>query len=245
MIEQTFCHIKGISTSFEKKLWECGILHWNDFFAKENELALSEKKRNAIKTELKSSQRALEQKDIGYFQEKLQASEHWRLSTMGRIGYVDIETTGLSKDFDQVTIIGIYDGKTPHLYVRGKNLNDAKEKLSAFDIVVSFNGKQFDIPFIEHLFSCRFSFLHLDLRYLMKELGFSGGLKSIERQLGIQREKEIGNIDGFEAVRLWHQYLRGSSEALQKLLKYNAQDTISLQELLEYYVTNKKKQFGF
>jgi len=123
--------------------------------------------------------------------------------------------------------------------VNGQNLLDAREKLKEFEILVTFNGKQFDMPFIEHHFDYKYDAVHLDLRYMLKELGLQGGLKNIEMQLGINRGDELKGIDGFEAVRLWHQYKRGNLDALQKLLRYNEQDIVNLKLLLQHYLDSK------
>ncbi len=174
-----------------------------------------------------------------YFKDKLPAKEHYRLAKYGRIAYVDIETTGLSKYYDKITMIGIYDGKNPKIYVRGDNLEDAREYLKEFDIVVTFNGKCFDLPFMEHKFKEKYDIIHLDLRYMLKEFGFSGGLKKIERELGVVRDEEVANVDGFEAVRLWRRYERGDEEALRLLYKYNEEDIVNLKYLLEWYFEKK------
>lgn len=243
MLTKTFCHIKGISTNSEKLLWENGINHWNDFLEKESRLdCLSKNKLASIKCELPISMKALEQKNLKYFQSMLNPKEHWRLFNFGKTAYVDIETTGISRWSDDITVIGIYDGTTSHLYVKDKNLLDAKAKLQEFDTIVTFNGKQFDLPFIEYKFSCKYDFIHLDLRYMLKEIGLQGGLKSIERQLGILRDTDVKDIDGFEAVRLWYKYCRGNQNALQTLLKYNEQDIVNLKTLLTYYLKKKQEQ---
>ena len=240
MITKTFCHIKGISLDFEKILWDHDISHWNEFDKKMDQLStLPKNKLNKIKAELPASRLALEKNDLSYFKALLKPKEHWRLWELGKIAFVDIETTGISRWSDEITIIGIYDGSTSHLYVNGKNLHEANAKLNEFDIVVTFNGKQFDIPFIEQHFSCTYDFVHLDLRYMLKELGFQGGLKNIEHQLGIKRDSDLQGVDGFEAVNLWYKYKRGDSQALTKLLKYNEQDIVNLKSLLEYYVAQK------
>jgi len=242
MLEKTFCHVKGITLELEKNLWALGIHHWDDFLAKEHELiGLPPLKLDAIKAELPASKQALQQNNLRYFQSKLPPKEHWRLAHLGKVGFVDIETTGLSRHSNQITVLGIYDGVKSHLYVNGKNLPDASAKMKEFDIVVTFNGKQFDIPFIEHHFGCKYNFVHLDLRYMLKELGLHGGLKSIESQLGISRDASVVGVDGFEAVRLWHRYQRGCEASLQKLLKYNEEDVVNLQTLLNYYLQTKKK----
>lgn len=240
MLTTTFSHIEGISVNIEKQLFDAGIKHWDDFLKQMHLLThLPKTKLEKIKNSLLESKDALQKNDFHYFKNVLKPKEHWRLHNMRKIAYVDIETTGLSRHSDMITILGIYDGTTSHLYVNGKNLNDAHEKLKEFDIIVTFNGKQFDIPFIEHHFSCNYDFVHLDLRYMLKELGLQGGLKSIESQLDITRDADLAGLDGFEAVSLWYKYKRGNQAALDILLRYNEQDIVNLKTLLEYYVNQK------
>jgi len=240
MITKTFCHIKGITPELEKSLWDHQILHWDDFEKKMDQVSnIPFSKLERIKAELPASQQALAKKDLAYFKALLKPNEHWRLWELGKIAFVDIETTGASHWSSEITVIGIYDGLIPYLYVNGKNLHEADAKLREFDIIVTFNGKCFDLPFIQQHFSCSYDFVHLDLRFMLKELGFQGGLKNIERQLNIGRDSDVIGVDGFEAVRLWAQYKRGNQQALQKLLKYNEQDIINLKPLLEYYINNK------
>ena len=59
-----------------------------------------------------------------------------------------------------------------------------------------------------------------------------GGLKKVEIQLGIPRQ--LQGVDGREAVMLWYRYLDcGELEALDRLLKYNAEDVMNLRVLRE------------
>jgi uncharacterized protein YprB with RNaseH-like and TPR domain len=242
MLTKTFSHIDGITPSLEQQLWDSGIRQWDDFLIQIDQFThMPKPKLNRIHEGILASKQALEKKDLNYFKSLLKPKEHWRLANMGKIAYVDIETTGLSKWSSDLTLLGIYDGITPSIYINGKNLEEAHAKLKEFDIVVTFNGKQFDMPFIEHHFSHQYDFVHLDLRYMLKELGLAGGLKSIENQLGICRDSDLQGVDGFEAVRLWHQYKRGNEAALQKLLRYNEQDIVNLKFLLSYYIDKKMK----
>lgn len=245
MLKKTFCHIDGISIQSEKILWENGIEHWDDFFAQVDSLdCLPQSKLARIRDELPHSQVALEKRNIAYFKDLLNPREHWRLLNMGRTAYVDIETSGLSR-WSEITVIGIYDGIGSHFYVNGINLAEAQARLDEYDIIVTFNGKQFDLPFIERHFSRQFDFAHLDLRYMLREIGLQGGLKSIEGRLGIARDADVQGMNGLEAVHLWQQYKRGHRAALGKLLKYNEQDILSLKTLLEHYLENKQAQlFG-
>jgi uncharacterized protein YprB with RNaseH-like and TPR domain len=240
MLTKTFSHIDGITSAIEKLLVDKGITQWQELLSQIHLFdEIPETKLERITHSLNRSIEAFAKKDFHFFKQILKPKEHWRLCNMGKIGYVDIETTGLSKWSNEITMIGIYDGTHPNIYVSGKNLQDAHDKLKEFDVLVTFNGKQFDLPFIEHHFSHTYDVVHLDLRYMLKELGLTGGLKSIEYQLGICRDADLIGVDGFEAVRLWSQYKRGNQEALKKLLRYNEQDIVNLKTLLNYYLDKK------
>lgn len=246
MLKNTFCHVEGISEDTEKMLWENGICCWEDFETRFNEISfLSESKLNKIKSEIFYSLTSLNENNLSYFKNKLPQKELFRLVNYGKIAYVDIETTGLSKYTNEITLIGVYDGKNPSIFISGENLNDAIDYLKQFDIIVSFNGKTFDLPFIEHKFNYKFdNVIHLDLRYLLKEMGLAGGLKLIEKAVGLTRDDEIANVDGFEAVRLWKSYKMGNADSLRKLLKYNEEDIVNLKFLLEYYLKYKYSFMG-
>jgi uncharacterized protein len=70
------------------------------------------------------------------------------------------------------------------------------------------------------------------LRYVLRRLGYRGGLKGCEKQLGIDRN-ELDGVDGFMAVRLWWQYRdQHDQRALETLLSYNIQDVLNLETLL-------------
>ncbi len=59
-----------------------------------------------------------------------------------------------------------------------------------------------------------------------------GGLKSLERQLGIERR--LVGIDGYEAVKLWWRYVDSFDlDALNTLLQYNKEDVVNLKSLKE------------
>jgi uncharacterized protein YprB with RNaseH-like and TPR domain len=240
MLKKTFCHIDGITKSTEKLLWDHGIESWDSLHANEQKLSiLSETKKTQIKEELVRSQKALEEGNLSYFKELLDPKEHWRCVGYGKMAFVDIETTGLSKWNHEITLLGIYDGVSPEIYINGINLEKAKEKLEEFDIIVTFNGKQFDLPFIESYFKTSYHCIHLDLRYLLKELGYQGGLKLIEKQLGITRGEETEGVDGFEAIRLWNRYKKGCAKSLETLISYNTEDIVNLKTLLNHYLHSK------
>jgi hypothetical protein len=243
MLTKTFCHVDGVSQKTEELLWNLGISSWEDFLERMDELEMiSELTRRKIHSQLIFSQEALQKKDFGYFKRVLPEKEHWRLVGHAKIAFVDIETTGLSRWSDELTMIGIYDDEGVFTYIKGQNLEEAKEKLKDYDILVSFNGKQFDLPFIEYKFKEKYDCVHLDLRFLLKQFGYKGGLKVIERELGIQRGDEVKDVNGFEAVRLWKKYERGCRESLALLIQYNREDIVNLKTLLDYYIERKENE---
>jgi uncharacterized protein YprB with RNaseH-like and TPR domain len=66
---------------------------------------------------------------------------------------------------------------------------------------------------------------HLDLRFVCRRVGFSGGLKQIEDRLGFGRPPHLKGIDGWDAVILWRIYGRDLDlEALRFLVEYNLYD---------------------
>jgi len=71
---------------------------------------------------------------------------------------------------------------------------------------------------------------HRDLMYDCWKHNLKGGLKAVERRLGINRK--VPEIDGYMAVRLWWRYYNDDDrESLDKLLLYNKQDVVNLRTL--------------
>jgi hypothetical protein len=133
-----------------------------------------------------------------------------------------------------MTVVGIYDGTRARTYVRGIDLDDIVDELAKYELLVTFNGARFDLPFIKHEYpEIEFNQLHIDLMYPLRRIGYKGGLKNIERELGITRSDATTGISGFDAVRLWHQYERGDPDALELLLEYNREDIVNLETIIE------------
>ncbi len=57
----------------------------------------------------------------------------WRMFPEFRhsTAYLDIETTGLDRMFNDITAIGIYDGRSVIHYVRGQNLDESKTNFTS------------------------------------------------------------------------------------------------------------------
>ncbi len=233
MLKHTFCHIPRIGIKTEARLWEAGITSWADLAVPELP-KIASSRLSLLKNHAAISARQLDQGNYRFFEERLPAACHWRLfpELKHRTAYLDIETTGLSWPSGVITSIALYDGKEIRTYVQGENLDDFIDDIRAYECLITYNGKCFDIPFIESYFQCRLDQVQIDLRYVLKSLGYGGGLKSCERQLGIDRG-EISGIDGYFAVILWYDFVRtGNRKALETLLAYNIQDVVSLETLM-------------
>lgn len=235
MLTSTYIHIPKIGKTIEHKIWSSGIRTWSEFIEQQDNIPISAAKKETILAGIDESKERLDSQDFEFFANALPRSEHWRAFRhfSDSIAYVDIETTGLSAERDDLTVVGIYDGKDTKTYVRGIDLDDIVDELAKYELLVTFNGARFDLPFIKQKYpQIEFNQLHIDLMYPLRRIGLSGGLKKIERELGISRSDETTGIDGFEAVRLWRRYERGEQNALELLLEYNREDIVNLDTII-------------
>ena len=246
MLQNTFLHIPGIGAKTEKRLWETGILSW-DLCVKFDGSGFSPKKMETMTQYLLESKNQISSLNPNYFAERMPASDHWRFFPEFRdvTVFLDIETTGLSRYSETITTIALYDGKSIFYYVKDRNLDDFFEDIMRYKVIVTYNGKCFDVPFIEKTFGIALNHAHIDLRYILADLGYKGGLKSCENQLGFYRG-ELADIDGFFAVLLWVDYFNNKNEkALETLLAYNIQDVLSLENLMVMAYNLKIKKTPF
>ncbi|MBN1831634.1 MAG: ribonuclease H-like domain-containing protein [Deltaproteobacteria bacterium] len=233
MLEETFVHIQKIGLKTEKRLWDSGIHTWGHFL-NHSQTIFSPARDAYIRAELESSIAHLT--DIRYFSERLHSSEMWRIfeTFKEKAVYLDIETSGLYHGFDEITVIGLFDGYTVQSFVNGRNLEDFEIAIASYDLVITFNGTRFDFPFIRRWFKhISLPPAHIDLCFFLRKLGYKGGLKSIEKQVGLAREEEVEGLGGFEAVLLWQAYQQGDQDALDRLVRYNTADIVNLEPLMK------------
>jgi uncharacterized protein len=245
MLKNTFCHLPGIGLSTERRLWDFGLQCWEDLISADT-VKLAWKRRGSLADHVKESLERFEKSDPKYFAELLPSDQQWRLfpDFREKVAYLDIETTGLS-DEDQITTIAVYDGRSIFHYVQGQNLNRFKEDIKNYSVIVTYNGKCFDVPFLQRYFKITINQAHIDLRYVLRSLGYAGGLKECERRLGIDRGDLI-DVDGFFAVLLWGDFMRNKNQkALETLLAYNIQDAVNLETLMTIAFNKKLKDTPF
>lgn len=245
MLTHTFRHIPGIGLKTEKRFWKAGLSAWDDF-REPCPVRLTTSKLAVIRAYLDESKKHFQDNPL-YFYELLNGNQHWRLFPhyQHKTVYLDIETTGLSEFQDHITTIATYDGTKVKYYVYEENLDDFIDDLDRFDVLVTYNGKNFDIPFIERSFGRRINKTHIDLRYILRNLGYKGGLKSCEKQLGLDRG-DLDGVDGYFAVLLWQDYKKsGNKKALETLLAYNIEDVVNLETLMVHAYNLSLKETPF
>lgn len=246
MLKNSFIHLGGIGLATERKLWNSGIRCWEEL-RERGLVCLPESRRAPAASKLADSVRHYDAGNWNFFDRALPSSQKWRAFGDFRPTalFLDIETTGLT-DADSITMIGAYNGSQTKTFIAGINLEEAAAEISRYPLLATFNGACFDLPVIRRRFpQLVFNHIHVDLRYALHWLGFHGGLKVIEKHFHIERSPETRGLDGWDAVRLWYEYLRGSTEALELLKMYNGEDTRNLKTLLETVFAMGSQKIGF
>lgn len=231
MLKNTFCHIPGVGLKTERRLWERGVVNWDSPLG---DFKLKRTAEGVFRSVLDESRLSLADGDPAFFDRLLPAKESWRVFSEFReeAAYIDIETNGYVGRHGYITAISLYDGKRVRYYIRGENLDDFKEDIFGYKLLVTYNGRCFDIPFIESSMGIRLPHAHIDLRFVLRDLGFKGGLKGCERLIGIDRGG-LDGVDGYFAVLLWNDFRRNkNTRALETLMAYNIQDVVNLEPLM-------------
>ncbi len=151
--------------------------------------------------------------------------------------YLDIETTGLSRHYADITVIGIALEKSRKCYLVQLIEDDLYQKkllesLEGVDEIYTYNGSRFDLPFIKARLGVDLNrcFKHTDLMYDCWKQNLKGGLKVVEKLLNIKRK--LTDVDGYMAVQLWFDYMNNNDKnALRILLDYNQEDVVNLRIL--------------
>lgn len=246
MLQHTFCHISGIGLKSEREIWDAGVHSWYDLLNGAN-LSLRRPNINTVRERLRDSVIQLNLREPKYFAKGMPSDERWRLyrDFQDDVCYIDIETTGSGRGEDHITTIALYDGKDVRHYIYGRNLEQFAHDIWDYRVVVTYNGRCFDIPYINKYFNIRMNHAHIDLRFVLASLGYRGGLKGCEKQLGLDRD-DLNGVNGYFAVLLWEEYVRNKSEeALETLVAYNVLDAVNLEPLMVIAYNEKLKETPF
>ena len=234
-LENTYIGVDGVGETTERRLWKRGARTWDEF----DPSLCGPTTADRIESFIETARPRLEGDDSAFFDRRLPSGERWRLYENFReeACFFDIETTGLDQRRDRVTCVSFHRGGDTETLVRGDDLTrgNLRERLEA-PLLVTFNGARFDVPFLEKSFDLSLDRPHLDLLYPCRRVGLTGGLKAIEPEVGVERDRP--DVSGRDAVRLWREHERGVDGSLETLVSYNRDDTGNL-KLLADHVTDR------
>lgn len=236
-VENSFLGAAGVGERVERTLWEHGVTHWDGFHA--DVPGVGEARAASVREFIDAGRQALDDGDARFFADAFPSRAHWRLhDTFDAPCYLDIETTGLDRHAHDVTTVTCHRGGETTTLVRGRDLTaDAlRRELDAATHLVTYNGAQFDVPFLETAFDLSVDLPNVDLLFPCRRLGLTGGLSGVESALGVERDRP--DISGRDAVRLWHEYERGDEDALDTLVAYNREDTVNLATVADRVVAD-------
>jgi hypothetical protein len=254
MLTSSFIFAKGMNEDLERALWGKGLITWELLRKHVGEAAevVGQSRAQKLVEAVGEAEQALAKGDHAWFKANWPERELWRLwkgmAELVKIALVDIETTGLTPGYDQITVIGLADGAQARVFVAGRPqpgdelLDKFREAIRGYQLVVTFNGQNFDIPFIEKHFrdaNFRFEQPHLDLLWPARSLGLGGGLKDMEKQIGIERAADIKEMRGTEAITLWGAWKNGDLAAYKRLTTYCKADCVNLREFAEHVYRKK------
>lgn len=141
--------------------------------------------------------------------------------------YLDIETSFSGK----ITVLGMYRPSKGVLQLVADEVSPESllDFLDGSHTICTYNGSRFDLPVIRNNLGIDLTedFRSHDLMLDCWSQNLYGGLKAVEKQLGIARN--LQEVDGYQALVLWQRYIESDdSEALETLLEYNKEDVLNL-----------------
>ncbi|MFQ5621007.1 MAG: ribonuclease H-like domain-containing protein [Candidatus Nanoarchaeia archaeon] len=239
MINKSFCFLDGLGLKSEQNIWKQGIHDWKTFIETKSINGMAQNRKAIHNLTLKKAERNLLVNNIEFFKTIFPTQEHWRLYDrfQDEALYLDIETSGYNHD---ITVIGMYDGNKTMTMVKGQNLDKGLllDTLQKYKLLLTFNGSSFDLPAIQRYFNININMPHIDLRHVCSKIGLNGGLKNIEKEIGIQRHEDIDGISGGDAALLWRKYkATGNRRFMELLVQYNEEDIINLEPLAKQAIS--------
>lgn len=239
MIRNSFIFLEKVGEKLERNIWSSGIKTWEDFLNRKYVKGISRFKKSYYNRKIIKARKNLYYNNSCYFDKILPSTETWRLYNYFKENtvFLDIETTGLS-NHSYLTLIGLFDGINTKTMIKGINLNikALTEELKKYKLIVTFNGASFDLPYLNKRFPNLLPKIpHLDLRHVCAKIGLCGGLKEIEKTLGIKRNKIIEKMYGGDAILLWRKFQASGDDYFLKLLvEYNEEDIVNLKQIADH-----------
>ena len=172
--------------------------------------------------------------------------------------YVDIETTGLTAGTPLflIGVLGHFNGELRVIQLLARDYTEEAALLTHFvalldasRVVVSFNGKSYDLPYIRD--RCAFLAVpfrlrqaHIDMLHVARRLWGrqlpNCKLQTLERYLCHRIRR--GDIPGAEIPDAYHRFVRsGNAVQMRDILYHNALDLLTTTEVMLLALESKKK----
>ena len=181
-----------------------------------------------------------------------------------KVGVLDIETTGLDPSRNKFILGGLFDIQSGEMHqIFAENRGEEKQALetfyeliSGFDMVITYNGKHFDMPFIarrmkahgigsypDHSGAAIDAALllpyNLDLYLVVnghspiKKFVPNLKQKTVENYMGLWQSRD-DEISGAESVELYNKFEKSGDSLLEeKILLHNSDDVLQLTRLMK------------
>lgn len=232
MLRSVFTLFQGVGPGRELQFRRQGARDWQDLLGR-GQLALFP---SPLEEQVGIAEERYAARDVAYFHARLPNRYNYLLcgDFPERVTFLDIETTGLSRVYHHLTLVGWGRlGEYQYELVgRGKKPSEAlTEALVQAPLVTTFNGNLFDLPFLRSVMELP-PICPVDLRFLAFRLGHRGSQKQVEQDLGVARPPAFVDVRGEDAPALWFRATRGDAAALRKLVDYNYLDIRGLGQLL-------------
>ncbi len=228
LLRRSFILFDGIGRKTERRLWQGGACDWNDL-----RTATQVRHRSRLEEQVDIAEERLAAGDATFFYDRLPQPEKWRMlsSMIGKFAFIDIELDG-STSYSRPTVIGICRKGGYRCLVRGIDMDAANlaEAISGTSVIVTYNGKRHDLHYMSGLLPRTPDGMRvLDLRHIALQAGYTGGLKLLERELGIVRNRYVELAANGQTTVLWRKWRKsGTRRALELLIDYNREDTCNL-----------------
>ncbi len=175
----------------------------------------------------------------------------------GNIGFLDIETSNLKANMGIIYSYCIKDGKSDEVLSRvitKKELfSDDMDKavvtslvsdIRKFDILVTYYGTRFDIPFIRTRavhhgmdYPAYGENIHIDLYYLIRNK-----FQLTRNSLKVACEFLLGDSDKTMVEwKHWMKAMQGNKEALDYIYEHNVYDVLDLEKLYDKVIPFRKR----
>ncbi len=246
MIKNSFMILEKIGNKKEKNIWGQEICSWDDFLKAEDIKGIDNSRKKHYDRRIIEARKALYNLDSSYFLGKLPQSEMWRLYSFFReeAVFLDIEVDNVMGD---VIVVGLFDGFDTKTMIKAINLDfkALEEELKKYKLIVTFNGAVFDVPFLKKRYPNLLPEVPVfDLRVLCSRLGYKGGLKQIEKDFGIRRNRIIQEMYSGDPYLLYRMFKgSGDKDYLNLLVEYNEEDVINLKIIADKCFKMVKKKF--